>query len=252
MFKKTIDYKKLPKSDEYLKSCLNFNPPHKRYTEKQNMPGRDPKETDRGGWRGYDRVYSKYLSDKREDNIDLLEIGIYDGFGLLAWSRYFLNSNVYGIDIDISEKHMLHIQSIKERFLEYKRVSIDIADSTDQNSWLKFYNKQFDIIIDDGDHHPNSQIATLNCAWNYLKPGGLYFIEDISHRHGEKFLEDLGNKLKDMSKENKITIYHHQNEGLQYILNSEKLRKRYKIRRQSNFSCKEYIAVIQKGVSGNE
>lgn len=252
MFNNSMDYKELPESDGYLKSCLNFNPPHKKYTEKQNMPGRDPKETDRGGWRGYDRVYSNYLSDKRKDNLRLMEIGIYDGFGLLAWSRYFLNAKIYGIDIDMSERHLMHIISIRDRFPEFKRVEIDIMDSTDDISWLKFYGRQFDVIIDDGNHHPNSQIATLEAAFPYVKSGGFYFIEDVSHRYGEKFLEDLETKLEIMSKDNRITVYHHQNEGLQHILNSKKLRKKYNIRRSSNFSCKEYIVVIQKGISENE
>jgi hypothetical protein len=82
----------LPEGDLELKKLLNYNPPLNRYTKSQPETGRDPNETDRGGWRGYNRVYSKYIGHLRKEPLKIMEIGANMGYGLLAWAKYFPNS----------------------------------------------------------------------------------------------------------------------------------------------------------------
>lgn len=36
-----------------------------------------------------------------------------------------------------------------------------------------------DVVIDDGDHSPQGQQATLRRMWRFVRPGGLYIIEDV-------------------------------------------------------------------------
>jgi hypothetical protein len=38
---------------------------------------------------------------------------------------------------------------------------------------------QYDFIIDDGAHDLESQIKTFKNYWQFVQPGGTYFIEDI-------------------------------------------------------------------------
>ncbi len=38
---------------------------------------------------------------------------------------------------------------------------------------------EFDVIIDDGSHRPDHQQITLAALFPHLKPGGLYFVEDL-------------------------------------------------------------------------
>ena len=82
IFDKAPHYDVLSPSDIELKEYLNYNPVHNAYTKRQNLPGRSPTETDRAGWRGYDRVYTKYFKDIRNDKLDILEVGIKEGYGI--------------------------------------------------------------------------------------------------------------------------------------------------------------------------
>jgi SAM-dependent methyltransferase len=251
IFDSAIPFENLPTSDTKLKQYLNFNPPHNEYTKKQvknGVKGRSATETDRGGWRGYDRVYSKYFKDIRNKNLEILEIGIMSGYGLLAWQRYFVESSIYGIDISL-DKVLLEKQIIKDKFPKFSKIKCKILDSTNNNDWYEFYGKQFDIIIDDGDHHPTTQTKTIQCAWKYLKSGGFYFIEDVGHRYGEDKLKILSDTLESMKSEfDMIEIYSHMNYGLEQVLKNKDYLKRNNILdvAHPNICKKEYIVAIKK------
>ena len=247
IFELAKNHQELPISDLELKEYLNYNPHHNRYTAKQNFPGRSPNETDRGGWRGYDRVYSKYFLPIKHEKITMLEIGIHYGYGLLAWQRYFKKATIHGLDNVIDESRILEYNKINEDFPEYLKVKKHFFNSTVADDWLTFYKRPFDIIIDDGGHHPETQIKTFECAWPYLKSGGLYFIEDVSHRYGEDQLNNLADMLEQIKEEGHfIEIFSHNNTGLEHILSRPELRKRYQISSQAGTSSEEYIVAITK------
>lgn len=247
LFKDVPHFSVLPDSDPDLKAFLNYNPEHNQYTARQNYPGRNPNETDRGGWRGYDRVYSKYFKDLRHTPVNMLEIGIMQGHGLLAWQRYFESGKITGVDNVIDQSRLLVMQRLAKDFPVFRKVKTDYIDSTDPDHWLQFDLGEFDIIIDDGGHHPDTQIATFNNAWKYLRDGGLYFIEDISHRYTEDKLyqlEDLLTKIKDQG--HTIEVYHHINTGLDHILNTPSERKKHNIHPDAPNNAEEYIVAITK------
>lgn len=52
----------------------------------------------------------------------------------------------------------------------------------------------FDVIIDDGGHTMNQQIASLEVLWKTVKPGGLYVIEDLQTSYWESFGGDPAGK----------------------------------------------------------
>lgn len=238
IFDRAIHYSELPESVPDLKAYLNYNPPHNEYTRKQNIPERSPSETDRGGWRGYDRVYSKYLEKFRYNKMSVLEIGIMHGYGILAWHRFFENSNVYGIDIKPNETMLLEVMKIEAEFPSFPKNNLKFFDTTIQDNWLDFYGKKFDIIIDDGGHHPHTQIDTFRNAWNYLKDGGLYFIEDTSHRYGEKELKELSDCLESYKDQFEfIEIFAHNNDGLRKVFKN-----------RPDLNVREYITAIKKKV----
>ena len=68
---------------------------------------------------------------------------------------------------------------------------MEVADqlklNTLKTSGEKF-NTKFDLIVDDGWHHPESQIKSLIAFLPYLNQGGLYIVEDIVHEQYYKFL----------------------------------------------------------------
>ena len=60
----------------------------------------------------------------------------------------------------------------------------------------------FDVIIDDGGHSMNQQITSLDYLWKIVKPGGLYFIEDLQ----TSFWEQYGGDATNQDREKRTTI----------------------------------------------
>ena len=138
---------------------------------------------------GYTPVYEYLFSPIVRDVSSILEVGIgtidarypssflgihvhnshyTPGGSLRVWRDFFVNAQVYGIDI-------AHDCAITE-----DRISTFIFDSQDKklcNQELKHLT--FDIIIDDGLHTALAQITTMRNLFNRVRNGGYYIIEDI-------------------------------------------------------------------------
>jgi len=107
-----------------------------------------------------------------KNNINtILEIGISYGAGILSLKDYFHNSYLWGVDID------------RNTFLKDKQiVTCEWVDQLKINSLresAKKFNVKFDLIVDDGWHHPESQMNSMIAYLPYLNYGGLYIVEDI-------------------------------------------------------------------------
>lgn len=70
-------------------------------------------------------------------------------------------------------------------------VSGDQADPKVLENFMAEHGQDFDIIIDDGGHTMDQQITSLQHLWKAIRPGGIYFVEDLetsffpSHGGGE-------------------------------------------------------------------
>jgi hypothetical protein len=62
----------------------------------------------------------------------------------------------------------------------------------------------FDIIIDDGSHHPVHQVFVLNDWYPMMKPGGLMIIEDVTSLQMAAQIVDSANKL---TPDDRVTIF---------------------------------------------
>jgi hypothetical protein len=145
----------------------------------------DTQGTDKG-W--YSDFYEVLLRDRREELRNLLEIGIgtlapgenatmfgyaadcyRPGGSLRAWRDYFPNAEIVGLDCQPDTQ-----------FSEL-RIRTLLCDTTDAASAAAALATlpQFDVIIDDGSHAAQDQLATLRNFYPALRPSGLYFIEDI-------------------------------------------------------------------------
>ena len=101
--------------------------------------------------------------------------------------EYFKNCNFWGLDID------------KNTFLNKKNFFCGYCDQLNDDSIkkiLKKFNTKFDLIVDDGWHHPQSQINSILCSLPYLNNGGLYITEDIAHDAYKDSIFKLINILK--------------------------------------------------------
>ena len=129
----------------------------------------------------YHKIYHSYFNSLKLKSLNILEIGVADGSSLKAWSEYFKNSKIIGIDIkDIN---------LKKKKLLKKNIFFHRGSQTDKSflNDLKDKYQKFDIIIDDGSHYPKDVIFTFKELFNALHTDGLYFIEDTQTSYNHFF-----------------------------------------------------------------
>jgi hypothetical protein len=124
-------------------------------------------------WRHYFPVYERHLGQFRGKAARLLEIGVYSGGSLEMWSAYLgADACVVGVDIEPSCR-------------TYARPGIEIVigDQSDPRFWDGFLANRppFDIVIDDGGHQTDQQVATIEAVLPQMAPGGVYVCEDVHH-----------------------------------------------------------------------
>jgi hypothetical protein len=114
-------------------------------------------------------IYDEFLSPWRERPVAVLEIGVSRGASLRMWREYFPRGRVFGID-----RHpdaLAHAGS---------RIQVFVGDQGD----LAFLDEvtavtgALDLVVDDGGHTAELQVASLLHLWPHLKPGGIYVVED--------------------------------------------------------------------------
>ena len=134
---------------------------------------------DKGTCHSYIDIYEKEMTKK--SNIDILEIGVKYGHSIKMWQDYFTDSNVYGIDIDLSIVQFNDLQNVY------------VCNATSQQQIDSIFNdKKFDYVVDDGSHIIEEQIKAFNILWPRIKKGGKYFIEDID---GQNAIDRITNHL---------------------------------------------------------
>lgn len=114
--------------------------------------------------------YEEKIGYKKNDNINILEIGIQYGYSLKLWQDYFTNAKIYGFDI-ANQLQISFNSNVHTKFFN--------AYSDEALDYLKNLNIKFDIIIDDGPHSIESQDYICKNYKQFLKTDGILFIEDI-------------------------------------------------------------------------
>jgi hypothetical protein len=116
--------------------------------------------------------YERHFQSIRNQDVKLLELGINKGGSLLMWRDYFPRGTIAGLDLE-----RVDIEDGTGRIRIYQ------GDQSDLRLLDRIASEcapdGFDIIIDDASHI--GEITSLS-FWhfftNWLKPGGLYVIED--------------------------------------------------------------------------
>lgn len=129
-------------------------------------------DTDKTLSAGYLSNYEKYFAPLRDDDIRLLELGVFHGGSLQLWRDYFKSGTIVGLDINPVQ---IDDPSGRIRFYQGRqedtRLLNRIASKTAPTG--------FDIIIDDCAHIGElSRISFHHLFYNHLKPGGIYVVED--------------------------------------------------------------------------
>jgi SAM-dependent methyltransferase len=119
--------------------------------------------------------YDPEFSTKRSNELNLLEIGIWEGGSLKLWKSWFTNANIIGIDDNSGIFGNLR----NTKFDKILGVEIIWDDAYSDKVVSKFNDNYFDYIIDDGPHTFDSHELCIRKWLPKLKPGGKLIIEDI-------------------------------------------------------------------------
>lgn len=134
-------------------------------------------------------VYPMYFDRKRKTATRILEVGIYKGGALLAMQEYFPKAKIVGVDI---------VDLAKERVASEPRIKFIQGSQYDADFLRKVCEEHgpFDFIIEDGCHKVDAQIATFENTFEYVKPGGVYFVEDVIREwRGYRILDYFKNQV---------------------------------------------------------
>jgi len=131
----------------------------------------------------YYRMYQHFLSPLRHKDIKMLEIGLgcNMGYGPGAsvdiWDAFFTpGSEIWEAEYNAKcvEKH-----KGSGKLGRVKAVTGDQEDPATLDRWISETGGDFDFVIDDGGHQNSQILASFKKLWPIVKPGGLYFIEDM-------------------------------------------------------------------------
>tara|TARA_Y100000310_G_scaffold332750_1_gene408909 strand:+ start:212 stop:988 length:777 start_codon:yes stop_codon:yes gene_type:complete len=126
---------------------------------------------------GYIKIYEEVFAPYRESQNNFLEIGIYQGRSVGMWASYFTASQL--IFMDIFDKSPIFKRDSGPSFFQGDSGSPVALESLMDFIEEKTGRRELDCVIDDGSHFQHDQQIALGHLFKYVKPGGVYIIEDI-------------------------------------------------------------------------
>ena len=148
--------------------------------------------TDKLTYHNFWGFYESHFKTLKDKKLNILEIGILKGESLKLLKNYFVNSNIYGIDVN-------KVDLNEDRIKTYQMSQVDF-ESFEKN----FKDLKFDIIIDDGSHFTQHQIDSFAYLFDkMLVGGGIYVIEDLHTSFRREYINsditayDMVNKIHD-------------------------------------------------------
>lgn len=155
----------------------------KRYEATNTSLGSDKCTT-----HSYGEVYNNIFDNYKNTTGNILEIGISGGFGLCAYTDYFQNAQIYGIDIE---------DICTTKIKNHERVHLYFGDACNPQT-IQHFNVMYDIIVEDASHRPEHQIQHFKDYCNFVNKGGVYIIEDIDQNYKDILYDELS-KVADMN-----------------------------------------------------
>ena len=181
-FKPKIDVDKITKNFHSLDEIFNYFGTDKG----TNVKNQYDKNSDLVIGHGFAKFYEKHLSSFKNQNFDLLEIGTWFGASSAAFTIYFPQANIYGIDRNFKFNY-------KSRRIKF--INCDLTNEKElQYLQKKIDNKMFKIIIDDGSHILTHIIKNLKFFLNKVESNCYYIIEDFNAPKDQLHLNDSNNE----------------------------------------------------------
>lgn len=136
----------------------------------------------------YKLLYKNFI----KDNIKILEIGTLTG----GFSKFMKDNNIVSSLLVGADLHFLNVpQNSLEDKTNYNNLYDDFftgnAYSQQFLEWNKNKNYSYDLIIEDGDHHLESQKFIIKNLETLLSDGGIFICEDIENYSNANILMDF-------------------------------------------------------------
>jgi hypothetical protein len=158
------------------------------------------------GGHQYHFMYGTFLMHLRhQEKAKMLEIGLGCGMDYGAgasanlWRNLLPNVELWEAEIDQSCL-LLHAYSLREKGVN--TLHGDQSDLKTLHRWLERSGGEFDAIIDDGSHRNSDLMNTFDALWPSIKPGGVYFMEDLQvgratdvYKPGENYEDTKGTRV---------------------------------------------------------
>lgn len=146
--------------------------------------GRHVNGTDKESNHRYGAAYELILGTMRTQASLVMEVGVADGSSLLAWREVFPYAHCVGLDI---------MPDPAARLAGEERVEFVRGDATRREDCERAAaGRAFDLIVDDATHLLEDVLRTLFWLWRYVRPGGLYIVEDGGFQDSARAVELLG------------------------------------------------------------
>jgi hypothetical protein len=138
-------------------------------------------DSDRHYWHRYTDRYEQALASLGVVR-NVLEFGVLEGASIRWLQHRFPEAGIVGVDI-------IAPRPAWPRNDRIAYAQADQGDSRAIGAMFESLGRQYDLIIDDGGHLPPDQASCLIKGFPFVRPGGLYIIEDIhsSHPHHPDF-----------------------------------------------------------------
>jgi predicted O-methyltransferase YrrM len=121
---------------------------------------------------GYIHTFYDHLFTPLQERANrMLEIGIYGGDSVRLWQNYFVNAEIYCVDINQCDE----INAL-DRVVQFTE------NAYSDNFLGKIKDLAFDVIIDDGPHTFESMVFFLENYLPLLADDGVLVLEDIIDR----------------------------------------------------------------------
>jgi cephalosporin hydroxylase len=150
--------------------------------------------TDKNDWHGFCDYYEENLSEYKDKEVSLLELGTNYGCSAIMWHDFLPNSKMLLLDIQETMNPKCWEIMNNDRFTY---ANCDAYDFSNVEEVKNLFPEGFDIIFDDGPHTLDSQKKCIEYYLPILKDGGTMFIEDVQKVEDFEELEECFDNVKE-------------------------------------------------------
>jgi len=135
-------------------------------------------------WHSMGHMYGEYLDPLRlaQGQVNMMEIGLQFGASLNLWFSAFPRGKVYGLEYNRLQLKQAAGDQTQERATIFRGDQTNVTLLREISAQVRSEVGLLDFIVNDGGHSMEQQIVSFTHLMPLVRPGGVYFIEDLQVR----------------------------------------------------------------------